>query len=151
MIIDTNFAGRLEGLLRLYNTSIKKDMYKALCSSEWGLKDPMVKSIEKLQDMQLLSLYMIMLEWKTYEQNTFYLTLDESDCPVINYPSLVAEKDLVDCFIRYMECKHSMNIEPLLKAMGIYPVGVKPDGISYMYINNGPTSCDTNIFEVDKP
>tara|TARA_B100001123_G_scaffold431834_1_gene553869 strand:- start:697 stop:843 length:147 start_codon:yes stop_codon:yes gene_type:complete len=37
-----------------------------------------------------------------------------------------------------------MNIEPLLKVMGIYPVGTNPEGTSYDYISDGPTDCDTN-------
>ena len=126
-------------------------MYKILCSSEWGLKEPMIEGIKKLEDLQIMALYIIMLEYKTYEQNTFYLNIDDNDCPEIQYPSLVADEELVECLIKYMECTHGLNIEPWLKAMGIYPVGVEPDGISYMFINNGPTSCDTNIFEVDKP
>ena len=155
-MVETKFSQRLKALFKIYNASIKKTAYNILCSSEWGLKDKMQSSLEKLQDMQILSLYMIMLEWKAYEQNTFYLENDDNGCPIIKYPSTVVEqpvgeKTLPECFIRHFDCKHHMNIESFLKVMGIYPVGEIPDGISYMFIKDGPTACDTNIFEVDKP
>tara|TARA_B100000686_G_scaffold294819_1_gene325280 strand:+ start:883 stop:1362 length:480 start_codon:yes stop_codon:yes gene_type:complete len=148
-MVETKFSKRLKGLLKLYNTSIKKAAYNVLCSSEWGMQDKMQSNLEKLQDFQILSFYMIMLEWKTYEQNTFYLANDDDGCPIIKYPSTVVEqpvdkKTLVECFIRYFDCKHHMNIEPLLKVMGIYPVGTNPEGTSYDYISDGPTDCDTN-------
>ena len=155
-MIETKFSQRLKALLKLYNGSIKKVAYNILCSAEWGIQGTMKKNLEKIQDFQILSFYMIMLEWKAYEQNTFYLANDDDGCPIIKYPSTVVEqpvgkKTLPECFIRHFDCKHHMNIEPLLKVMGIYPVGADPDGISYMFIKDGPTACDTNIFEVDKP
>ena len=91
-MVDTKFSKRLKALLKLYNVSIKKAAYNVLCSSEWGIQDKMHSNLEKLQDFQILSFYMIMLEWKTYEQNTFYLENDDDGCPIIKYPSTVVEQ-----------------------------------------------------------
>lgn len=176
MIIDSNFAIRLRGFLKIYNKSACSTAFKALSFSEWGMKEDMEKNLEKLEDFALLSLYLTMLEWKSYEQNTFFLENNEdSGCPIITYPSIAAamvEEDLnnlqatnnclpcdektkeyptlVECLCRYFDCKHGMNIEPLLRLMGVVPVGEVPDGISYMVIKEGNDDCDDNIFEVNK-
>ena len=149
--IDYNLDSRIESLLNVMHNLIYKNTDTVLTFSEWGLKKDMLKSLNQLQDLQILFLYMLMTEWKSYEHNTFKLENDSDDCPIIKYPSHFADKDLIACLKEFFHCTHQLDIDSILRNFGVTPVGENPDGIAYMWINTGPTSCDDNIFEVDKP
>lgn len=151
MVVDTNFESRLEAYLELYNKVVCKLSTKLLCDSEWGFKEKMESKLNKLKDLEIFSMYLLLLEWKVYEHNTFKLEKDEDDCYVIKYPSTIADKDLINCFLKYYHCKHRIDLTHLLKVVGAYPLGVNPDGISYMIIDASTDPCDDNIFEVNKP
>jgi len=156
MIIDSNFTSRLESLLTIYQPVLCSTAAKVFSASEWGMQDKMKGNLAKLQDLQLLSLYLIMLEWKTYEQNTFFLELDDDGCPLINYPATVVEqpegeKTLVECLCRYFHCMYGIDVEHIFKIMGVSPVGQVPDGMSYMVIKEDNDDCNDNIFEINKP
>ena len=150
-MVDTNFTSRLESYLELYNKVVCNLSHNALCDSEWGFEERMKTKLNRLKDLEIFSLYLLMLEWKVYEQNTFFLQQDDEGCYDIKYPSTIADEDLVQCFRKFFNCNHSIDLVPLLKVVGAYPLGVKPDGISYMIIDSSTDPCDDNIFEVNKP
>jgi hypothetical protein len=91
-------------------------------------------------------MYLLLTEWKTWEQNTFFLEFDDEECPIFNYPSTVADKELIDCLIRRFDCLH-IAIKPILKQWGIYPLGQKPDGIDYVLLDQAE-DCDDNIWTI---
>jgi len=122
-----------------------------LRDSEWGFEERMKTKLNRLKDLEIFNLYLLMLEWKVYEHNTFNLQLDDEGCYDIKYPSTIADENLIQCMRKFFNCNHAIDLVPLLKVVGAYPLGVNPDGISYMIIDTSADPCDDNIFEVNKP
>jgi hypothetical protein len=116
---------------------------------KWGVKSK-DKQMLMMQDMGILYLYLAMVEWKTWEQNTFHITYDVNNCPQWNYPSTIADPKLLDCIVKHFSC-NGTDIRSVLRKFGIMPIGQKPDGIDYMHIEEGYQPCDDRRFQVDKP
>ena len=116
--------------------------------SKWGVDDN--NKLELLKEFGILYLYLGMLEWKAYEQNTFFLEHDEDNCPIYQYPSTVADEETIKCLIDHFLCQ-KVDIRLILRKFGVYPLGEKPDGIDYMHIDTGNPPCDNRLFQIDKP
>ena len=116
---------------------------------KWGIKDQ-DKKMQLLEDFGILYLYLAMLEWKAIEQNTFFLELDDEGCPIYQYPSTIADEEVVNCIIKHFSCQCT-GIRGILRKFGVYPLGEKPDGIDYMHIEAGNPPCDNRLFQIDKP
>lgn len=150
-MVDINFEDRVEGVLQHLCKILYKSGKNAMTLGEWGMKEDMIKDLDKLRDMGMLFLYMLMEEYKTYEQNTFHLLVDGSDCPIIKHPSQVADADMVECLCNYFDCKWNMDITKILQAFLIYPLGQAPDGVSFDSVDDAIDDCDDdNILEVYK-
>ena len=119
-------------------------------AGKWGITDKMQGNMLLLEDFMMLNTFLALLEWKTWEQNTFYLTYGEDGCPKWNYPSTVVDKKLMDCIVKHFHC-HCIDIRTILRKFGVMPYGVKPDGIDYMHIQQGFLPCDGRLFQVGKP
>lgn len=131
----------------------KKVTYGWSCSyyelGKWGIKSN-GKQMKLMQDMGVLYLFLAMLEWKTMEQNTYFLEYDENNCPKWQYPSTVVDSDFIDCIVKHFHCQ-GVDIRSILRKFGVLPLGQKPDGIDYMHVEEGYAPCDDNRFQIDKP
>jgi len=116
---------------------------------KWGIVKNQ-NNMEVLKDLSVLYLIFAMLEWKTWEQNTFYLELDDNDCPKWKYPGDIIDQKTLKCLIDHFLC-NKIDIRNALKKYGILDPGVKPDGIDYMHIEIGTPPCDNRIFQIEKP
>jgi len=127
-----------------------EELLAFLNAGEWGIMDKVENKLKLLQDLQLLKFYLLMQEWKVYEQNTFFLTADATGCTLPKWISTVLEEENVKCICEYFECKYKINIEPYLSSIGALPLGVVPSGLSEMIVKEGSNACETNILEVNK-
>jgi hypothetical protein len=116
---------------------------------KWGVESRGDK-MELLKDFGPLYLYLGMLEWKAWEQNTFFPQFDDEGCQIFDYPSTIADAELIDCIIKYFGCQ-CVGFKGILRKFGVLPIGQAPDGISYMRIQSGFTPCDNNLFQINKP
>lgn len=116
---------------------------------KWGITSNGTQ-MKLLEDMGALYMFLGMLEWKAWEQNTFFLENDENGCPIWQYPSTVVDEKFIECIIKHFHCK-GVDIRNILRKFGVYPVGQKPDGIDYMHIELGYAPCDDRRFQIDKP
>jgi hypothetical protein len=129
-----------------------KKGYEGMNFGEWGMAKEMNLSIEVLQDLQVLFMYMLVVDWETYVQNTFNLSLDIDGCPIVKYPSQIADSELVDGICVYFDCKHGIDITKILRPFAMHPLGDIPEGISYDVVDVAADPCDDdNILEVNKP
>jgi hypothetical protein len=144
----TDFDRRVRAVYELTNKVVKPLACSWHQKGKYGIttRD---KEMNHLQDLGILYLYMAMLEWKAWEQNTFFLKYDDNNCPIWQYPSTVVDPETLSCIMKHFSCICT-DIRTVLRAWGIYPVGVKPDGIDYMHIESGYPPCDNNIFQIGK-
>lgn len=149
---------------------ILKVTTKAVLSSSrlraWALDDK--HELKKLELIEIVKMYVILMHWKAWEQNTFYRQYDTNGCPIWVYPSQLKETDLMfpcvnqkkscDCckevehgggLIKLLHCCH-INIAPALEAAGLLPLDRSPDGIDFMYIEQTPP-CDPRLFIPGRP
>lgn len=144
----TDFDRRVRNVYALQN----KVTYKQACTwfdkGKWGAANR-VQHMELIEDFAILNLYLAVHEWKAWEQNTFFLEYDDNGCPIWQYPSTVVDPVTLDCIIKHFNYQCS-DIRNMLRKFGIWPVGVKPDGIDYMHIEEGTLPCDNNIFQINK-
>ena len=116
---------------------------------KWGMTNNQ-NNMNMLKDLSVLYLVLAMLEWKAIEQNTYYLEFDDDNCPKWKYPGEMIDEKTLKCLIDHFLC-NKIDIRNALKQFGILPVGVKPDGINYMHIEQGDPPCDNRLFQIDKP
>ncbi len=141
---------KLLGYLQLRNPFVYQSIVKWISHTDWGRAKKANLLQDKLRELSILEKYFILLEWKTWEQNTFNLQVDEDNgCTLYWYPSTIVDKDFILCLIKKVECLH-MEIEGLLKKWGITPVGERPDGIDWMYVEVADPPCNPNLFRVGK-
>lgn len=150
MQVITDLDRRIGYVFDIEAKLLYKQASEWFSNGKWGVTDKMKSNMLYLEDMMMLNTYLALLEWKAWEQNTFYLTFDTNNCPVWQYPSTVVDKRLMDCIIRHFKC-HCIDIRTILRKWGVYPYGVKPDGIDYMHIQQGYAPCDDRRFQIDKP
>lgn len=150
MQVITDFDRRI-GYVYDLATKITTPLAKGwMALGKWGVEKDRKPKMELLQDFGALYLYLGMLEWKAWEQNTFYLEHDEEGCPIWQYPSTIADPKLIDCILKYFGCQCT-GTRNILRKFGVYPLGVKPDGIDYMHIEEGIAPCSNRLFQIDKP
>lgn len=132
----------------------------------WAIDDK--DHLKKVELIAIVRMYAILMQWKAWEQNTFYRQYDQDGCPVWTYPSQLAETDLMfpcthtesNCgccketvsgggLIKLLHCCH-INIVPALEAMNLLPLGKGPDGIDFMYIETTPP-CDDRLLVPGRP
>lgn len=146
----SDLENRIRATLGTINPLLARLAIEAIDDGKWGNTESVDDSLDKLGYFNIFTVYLALVEWKVYEQNTFFLETDEDDCPIWNYPSTVVEEDLVQCLIKFFNCQH-LNIEAPLWSFGILPLGGKPDGIDYMHIESGYPLCDNVLFQIEKP
>ena len=164
-----NFETRHKSYLSAVSDTLLNLSNKNLENKEWGLADQ--KEVCKIQMFGLLETFLLLLELKAMQMNTFQLKRDSNGCPIYVYPNDLPEAAYLEpCTIKAKKCSSccetpapkggiinafrcmGINIVPALERMQIYPLGVRPDGISYMIINDTVSSpCQqTNPFQVNK-
>lgn len=158
----------MEFLRRIHEIS-SPYIHKWLDDKKWGMDN----HPKQLQELMLLQVYLSLLEWKAYWQNRHFLQYDDNNCPKFVYPSMLPEAELLlRCEVPHSNpccgcTKHvehqegkgiidnfyclNIHILPALEAIGVYPLGNVPDGISYMVVETPPTVCSNDSFQVDKP
>ena len=139
-------VGYVYDLATKVTTNLAKQWFSL---GKWGVEGRGEK-MELLKDFSVLYLYLGMLEWKAWEQNTFFLEHDEDGCPIWQYPSTIADPEVIDCIVKYFGCQ-CVGFKGVLRKFGVLPIGQAPDGIDYMHIEEGFAPCDDNRFQIDKP
>lgn len=145
-----DFDKRLRAILTLSNEYTEGMANAIIDGGEWGNMSAVDGAVESICELQLIFLWWALLEWKAYDQNTFFVDICSGECPKWEYPSTLACKEMVQCMVEHFDCRH-VNIKPLLEKMGVLPFDQKPDGINYMHILEGYPPCDDNRFQVEKP
>ena len=149
MQVITDFDRRIGYVYDLANKVTCGLTQQWFSMGEWGIKGRN-KKMDLLQDFSVLYLYLGMLEWKAWEQNTFYLEHDEDGCPIFQYPSTIADEEVIKCIEKHFACQ-CVGFRNILRKFGVWPLGEKPDGIDYMHIEQGTPPCDDRRFQIDKP
>ena len=165
----TSFETRYKTLQAHLAPIVKKVGLGFMEAREYGIKE----CLQPLEWLKIMNMGILLREWQAMKQNTFHLQYDDNGCPIYIYPSDLPESDIYglckdkdmpkccDCtqhtktlgggYIGLFSCA-DFDIEYGLRAYGIYPKGNRPDGISYMIINdNTSTPCNPpNPFQVNK-
>lgn len=145
----TDLDKRVRNVYDILNRLTSAQAKRWFSLGKWGVTDRRSNMI-MLEDMSILSLWMVMMEWKAWEQNTFFLEFDDNNCPIWQYPSTVVDEETLKCVVKYFVC-HCVDVRNMLRKWGLYPYGIKPDGIDYMHIEEGYAPCDDKRFQIDKP
>lgn len=125
-----------------------KQAKEYLHHAEWGIKKN--ENLELLKELGVFYTYLGLLEWKAWEQNTFYLECDDNDCPIWQYPSTVVDQKLMECIIDHFQCKH-IDLRNVLRKFGVLPYDTTPDGIDYMHVEEGIAPCSNRLWQINKP
>jgi len=140
-------ASALTELSKITTPSAEKFLHAEIYANNKSLK----YNRGLMDDLKIVVMYLIVMQWRVSEQNSFYLEEDDCGCKKYVYPSTLPESKMIAGFIDKFICKYNINITKLLKDWGVVPLGKKPDGISFMFIKEGDVPCNDNLFQINKP